>query len=271
MRTMTLLWVLVLGAATSAAEEPTAVPMLHAIGTLHGFPSMSDVYGKIIADGELTQELSGDHLMVHVHWVFADGRKVDEHDDFRVGRDIAQEHFSWVETKGGEELRRFNVDFATGKAFAVTRDDKQKAKREEAQLDLSGGRAFSGYGAALAVTEKAGADTAITFIAFTPQPIAVTLDVHRDIEEPITVAHRSISCDRYTLHPRIPFPVSVFVGAKDAHLWLTHSSPHALLRSEQNLLAKNDPVVIVDAMPRGATQAPVTRGRQSASVSARPH
>jgi hypothetical protein len=244
---------------TGNAEEPKPVAVVQAIGTLHGFPSLSDANGKVIADGELTQELSGDQLVVHLHWVFADGRKVDEQDDLRLNRQLTQEHFAWVETKGGEELRRFTVDFTNGKATATTRDDKGQVKHEEAQLDLSGGRAFTGYGAGLAVTEKAGADSAITFVAFTPKPVAVTIDVHQDIEEPVSVAHRNIPCDRYTMHPRIPFPANIFVNAKDAHLWLTHSPPHTLLRSEQPLLAKDDPVVIVDAMPRGAAQESVNR------------
>jgi len=46
----------------SAASEPIVVR--YAIGTLHGFPSMSDVSQKVIADGELTQELKGDRLTV---------------------------------------------------------------------------------------------------------------------------------------------------------------------------------------------------------------
>jgi len=144
-----------------------------------------------------------------------------------------QDRFSWIEQKDGLELRRFE---------------------EEAQLDLPRGRAFAGYGAALAAGQiplEAGAETEIIFVAFTPRPRAVTLQVHRDKEERIAVAGRPIRCDRYTLHPKIPFPVNVFAGAKDAHLWLTHAPPPALLRAEQNLEAKDDPVVVIDVVPRG--------------------
>jgi len=78
-----------------------------------------------------------------------------------------QDRFSWIEQKDGLELRRFE---------------------EEAQLDLPRGRAFAGYGAALAVGQiplEAGAETEIIFVAFTPRPRAVTLQVHRDKEERI--------------------------------------------------------------------------------------
>jgi len=265
-----LWWAVLLIAANASADERAPVAVLHAIGTLHGFPSMSDGAGKVIADGELTQELSGDHLVVHARWLFADGRQADERDDFRVDRDVAQEHFSWIETRGSEELRRFEVDFGTGKAMAMTRDDHQHEKHEEAQLDLRGGRAFAGYGVALALSElsvPAGGDAEITAVGFTPQPRTVTLQVHRGNEEAVTVAQRAIPCDRYTLHPMIAFPVNLFAGVKDAHVWLTHAPPRALLRSEQNLVTKDDPVVIVDAMPRGAAHPPAGRIRQASPPS----
>jgi len=127
-------------------------------------------------------------------------------------------------------------------------------KREEAQLELPHGRSFAGYGVALAVSElpiEAGGHVEITVVAFTPKPRAVTLEVRRDGEERIQVAGRSILCNRYTLHPRIPFPLNLFAGAKDAHLWMTHAEPPGLVRAEQSLAAKDDPVVVIDVTPRG--------------------
>lgn len=253
-----LVFTLRVAAGAGGAAEP--VEVRHALGALHGFPSMSDISGKVIADGELTQELIGHRLVVHARWAFADGRKAHEADEFRAGRNVIQERYSWIEQKDGLEFRRFEVDLSTGRAIAVTRDDKNEVKSEQAQLELPRGRAFAGYGVALAVTQlplDQSADVEIIFVAFTPKPRAVTLGVHRNREERIVVAGRSIRCDRYTLHPKIPFPVSIFAGAKDAHLWLTHASPPALVRAEQNLAAKDDPVVVIDVTPRGPAHRPV--------------
>jgi hypothetical protein len=165
------------------AGAPAPIPVRHALGALHGFPSMSDASGSIIADGELTQELVGDRLVVRARWAFADGRQAEEHDAFRVGRDLAQERFSWLETESGEERRRFEVDFTTGQALAVTHDAHGASKREDAHLDLPRGRAFAGYGTALAVSELGlaeGASAEITFVAFTSKPRTVTLQVKRE-------------------------------------------------------------------------------------------
>jgi hypothetical protein len=247
------------------AAPPIAVRW--AIGTLHGFPSMSDTSGRIIADGELRQEVSGRRVTVHVRWTFADGRRADEHDVFRTGAAFEQERFSWVDTRVDHEERRFEVDFASGKASSWTRDRDGRVERQEERLDLARGRAFAGYGVALAAAQLAlapGSDAEITFVAFTPKPRAVPLDVRRERgEEPIAVAGRAIACDRYTLHPGIPVLLRPFVHAPDAHLWLTHASPPALVRAEQALAAKDDPQVVIDVTPRGASRrAPEVRARR---------
>lgn len=241
-----------------------AIPLTVPQGVLHGFPSMSDEAGQVIADGELTQEPKDGHLAVHIRWRFRDGRTVEEEDTFGTGAELVQERFSWVETRGGEELRRFEVDFTTGKARAVTVEGGA-VHQEDARVDVPRGRSFAGYGTALAVSMlPLGADAGkaeITFVAFTPKPRTVTLGVRRDREEPIPVAGRSVPCDRVTLHPEIPFPVSLFVHAPDAHLWFTHRPPRTLVRAEQSLAAKDDPQVVIDVTPRGPARHPAPARR----------
>ena len=249
-----LLLFLLIPSANSNATDEQPITSRSVPGALHGFPSMSDVSGRVIADGELTQERSGSMLRVRIRWEFADGREVEERDEFQVDRTLAQRRFSWVEKRKGEELRRFEIDFQVGTALAITRDEKGETKREEEKLDLPAGRSFAGYGTALAISELslgAGAEARITFAAFTPTPRTVALKVSRDRQERLTVAGRPIDTDRYTLHPEIPFPASVFVSAEDAHLWFTHTRPMALVRAEQNLIAKDDPRVVIDVTPRG--------------------
>lgn len=89
----------------------------------------------------------------------------------------------------------------------------------------------------------------------------------RDRTERLSVAGRSILTDRFTLHPEIPFPASIFVSAKDAHLWFTHSPPPALVRAEQNLAAKDDPIAVIDVTPRGAAHPAKKTARQEGNAS----
>src|SRR5215813_4516267 len=131
MRSPLLALLLVLGAGPASGDEPQPVKPRHVFGTLHGFPSMSDTTGQVIADGELTQERVGDKLRVRIRWAFADGREVEERDEFQVDKVLSQTRFSWVETRTKTELRRFEVDFPSGKASSLTRNEKGEVEREE--------------------------------------------------------------------------------------------------------------------------------------------
>ena len=267
---LAVLFILAVGPAS--ADEPQPIKLRHALGTLHGFPSMSDATGQVIADGELIQERTGDRVRVRIRWAFADGREVEERDEFHVDNVLAQTRFSWVESRKGTELRRFDVDFNAGSASAVTRNDKGEEEREESKMDLPAGRSFTGYGTALAVSELSlgsGEEGRIIFVAFTPKPRDVTLKVTQDQMERLSVAGRSVPTDRYTLHAEIPFPANLFVNARDARLWFTHAPPPALVRAEQNLVTKDDPVVVIDVTPRGAAHPPKKMARQEGGAGLR--
>lgn len=244
-----------------AAAGPVAVRFPP--GTLHGFPSLSDAAGHVIADGELAQTLRGRTLHVRLRWAFHDGRTVVEEDEFEVGTHLVQRRFSWVETRGGEELRRFEADFASGKASAVSRaSDGKKEDRHDAKLELRDGAAFAGYGTALAVSQLElgpGAAGELGFVAFAPGPRLVTLRVTRDREEQIAAAGREIPSDRFTLHPELGWLVRLVAHPKDAYLWFTHERPPGLVRAQQNLVTKDDPVVVVDVIPRGPARSPEAR------------
>ncbi len=243
-----------------AAAGPVAVRFPP--GTLHGFPSLSDAAGHVIADGELAQTLRGRTLHVRLRWAFHDGRTAVEEDEFEVGTHLVQRRFSWVETRGAEELRRFEVDLATGKASAVRRTADGKEDRHDAKLELRAGAAFAGYGTALAVSQLGlgpGAAGELGFVAFGPAPRLVTLRVTRDREEQVAAAGRAIPSDRFTLHPELGWLIRLVAHPKDAHLWFTHEGPPALVRAEQTLVTKDDPVVVVDVIPRGPARPPEAR------------
>jgi len=125
------------------------------------------------------------------------------------------------------------------------------------KLDLPAGKAFTGYSTALAVAQlrdelQKDARRELTFVAFTPKPRTVSLEISRQQGVHVRAAGRELAADLFTLHPKIPFPISLFAGARDARLWFTHAVPPALLRAEQNLVEKDDPVVVIDVIPRGA-------------------
>lgn len=245
-------------ALVTLLSRASAIELRSEPGALHGFPSMSDPDGHVIADGELTQEVRGDELVAKVRWQFRDGRRAEEVDTFALRPELSQRTFSFVETSGGVERRRFEVDFGSGKASAVV-GKGDHPDQANARLELPRGRSFAGYGVALAAgelpLEREGASQELTFVAFTPGPRTVTLEIRRGKQVNIPAGDRSIAADDFTLHPKLPFPVKLFVHPKDAHLWFTHRPPRALVRAEQNLVTKDDPQVVVDVTPRATAAA----------------
>ena len=237
---------------------PAPVPVRFPPGTLHGFPSLSDRAGNVIADGELAQTLEGGTLRVRLRWSFRDGKVAVEEDEFEVGAHLVQRRFSWTEARDGIEQRRFEADLAAHRAVATRLGQDGKVRRDEARLEASPGGAFAGYGTALAVSQLGlgpGAEADLGYVAFTPKPRIVPLRVRREGEEEIVAAGRAIPCDRYTLHPEVGWLGQLVAHPRDAHMWFTHASPPSLLRAAQNLAAKDDALVVVDVIPRGPARA----------------
>src|ERR1700737_4056409 len=136
---------LLAGLAFAAASGAGAVPLRYPQGDLHGFPSMQNEAGELIADGELTQRKQGARLVVHATWRFRDGRLVVEDAVFALRPELAQQSFRWVETRGKSELRRFEVDFRSRKAHAQKLEGTEH-KRWDDRLDVEPGKPFTGFG-----------------------------------------------------------------------------------------------------------------------------
>lgn len=246
-------------AAAFAAPPAGAVALRYPQADLHGFPQLSDDRGRPLADGELVQRKRGTRLFVHATWRFKDGREVVEDDVLDTRPELRQRSFRWVERRAGKELRRFEVDFASHQAHA-SKLEGGEVKRWDETLDLQDGKSFAGYALALAVSQLRADLPApenkreLTVVAFTPGPRAVTLEVSRKAGEHVRAAGRALAADLYTLHPTLPFPLSLVAHPPDSYLWFTRDAPPALLRAEQNLAEKDDPRVRIDVIPARAAR-----------------
>jgi len=105
----------------------------------------------------------------------------------------------------------------------------------------------------------------LTFVAFTPKPRTVSLEISRQQGAHIRAAGRELAADCSRSIRRSLFP-SVSSRSKGRPLWFTHSAPPALQRAEQNLVEKDDPVVLIDVIPRGAALPKPPRAGASRAV-----
>ncbi len=247
--------VMLLAALAPAAAAPAAEPG-GPEGALHGFPVLLDPSGKKLADGDFTQSVQdGERLRVQLTYAFPDGRRIEETSEFRQKPELAQERWSWRETRGGAVLRRFQIDFAAGRATGEKREEAQVQSWSE-KVEIEPGRTFAGFGFVLAIKNirprlLAGAHVELKTIAFTPKPRPVSVEVsHAGLDE-MRMGGRAVRGDRFLIRPKIPRIAKLFINVPDSHLWLVNPPPAGFLRMEGLLLEPDDPVVRIDLQGGG--------------------
>jgi len=217
---------------------------------IHGFPAFLDSFGKKQADGDFVQSPEGNALHVKVMFDFGAGHHIQENALFRQKPRLTQESWSWSETKNKEILRRFEVDFRSGKASAEKGEGKD-AKRWSENLKIEPGRTFAGVGFVLAIKSlrvrlMKGERIEMQAIGLTPKPRLVTVELSYGSLDQMTMAGRTVNGDRFLIHPKVPAIAKLFVDVTDTIIWLTTPPTVGFLRWEGRLVEVNDPAIRVD-------------------------
>src|SRR3954469_1489459 len=108
---------------TASAHEPPGVAR-----PAHGYPGFRDLNGKTLGDGEFLQWLEDGKLHIKISYRFKDGRRIEETGLLRQKPEIVQDAWSWRETKGGETLRAFAIDFGAQTATAEKRENGENGE-----------------------------------------------------------------------------------------------------------------------------------------------
>jgi hypothetical protein len=245
----TVVWAGALMYATDAPDLRLPV----AEGAAHGFPMMRDLQGRKLAAGEFSQTPIGDRLQVKLTYDFGDGHRTEENTVLRQRPTLAQEAWSWQETRGGRVVRRFSVDFATGNAVAE-KNEGPASKRWSKTFKIEPGRTFAGFAFTLAIAslrEPLGRGEKIVLhaIGFMPQPRLVAVEISGRGLDRVPMGGREIEGDEFLVHPKIPAIAKPFITAPDNRIWLIHSAPGGFLRSEGPLIEPKDDMVRVDLLP----------------------
>jgi hypothetical protein len=241
-------------AAPAAAIEWTSFE-----GASRGYPAMRDLAGRTVADGEFAQWIENGRLHVSIAYVGKD-RRIEEKAVFRQDKQLAQETWSLRELRDGALYRQFEVNFIKGTASAQKRgEDGKELERWSDDVTVDVGRAFAGFGFTLAVKAvrarlKRGERVELQAVGFTPKPQVVTVDLSFAGTDRLRMAGRVITGERFVVHPKLPWIAQFFVEVPDAQIWLT-PAPAAFLRWEGPLAEPSDPVIRVDLLPGGASEA----------------
>lgn len=253
--------VYIAGCATSKADHPLILPTeadfdpetVGLEGDARGFPALRTLAGEALADGEFTQWFDGHRLHVRIHYDIDHTHWIEERSLIQQEPTLVQEQWSWVEMRDGLVQRRFAVDFLAGTASAEKLDENELRRWTE-HVDVEPGRAFAGAAWALAIKSVRprllrGETIPFQTVGFTPKPKAATVEISHVGLDRLPMAGRTLSGDRFRIHPKIPWIINLFVEVPDSLIWLANPPPAAFLRWEGPLAEPNDPLVRVDLLP----------------------
>lgn len=219
---------------------------------LHGFPTLFDLQGKKLANGEFTQWLENDLLHVNLVYDFGSAHRIEEKSVFRQKPRLVQEEWVWREVQSGKVIRWFEVDFKSGRATAEKFDEKKTSSWSE-KIEVEPGRTFAGFGFVLALKNVRSRlvhreKVELKGVGFTPKPRVCSVELSYGGLDQMRMAGRIVSGERFVIHPKVPIIAKAFVEVKDTHIWLTLPRPAGFLRWEGALVEAGDPVLRVDLL-----------------------
>jgi hypothetical protein len=238
----------------SFAVQARAIELTEPEGAAHGYPAWCDISGKKLADGEFRQWMEDERLHVVIRYKFPDGLLYEEDALFRADNELAQEQWSFRETKNGKTLRHFAAEFLKKTASAEIQTDNE-SKTASDKIDIEPGRTFAGFGFTLALGNLRprlvkGEQIELKAVGFTPvptlKPQLVTVQVSYGGLDRMKMAGRFYTGYRFIVHPEVPAIAKVFLRVPDTKIWLTYPAPAGFLRFEGPRVLPNDPLVRVD-------------------------
>lgn len=251
---------LLLGLASPAGAVETLFPEQAATRSL----AVSSVDGNTpLGQGTLTQWVEGDRLHIVLTYQYEDGRRIDESAVLLQQPELTQERWTWRERRNGQTTRQYTIDFGTGRATGVVRQDG-KTRRYNERLAVEPGRTFAGVGFAAAAKNllprlRQGENVELQALAFTPKPRKAKVKLSRPGTETLTRGGKTLTADRVIIHPEIGL-ASLVVKVPDTELYFTGSEPPVMLGGEGPVSDPSDLLVRTEVLPR--QQAPAAARRQ---------
>jgi hypothetical protein len=65
----------------------------------------------------------------------------------------------------------------------------------------------------------------------------------------MSMGERTVSGDRFIIHPDVPVVARAFIEVHDTKIWLTLPRPAGFLRWEGAIVEPDDPIIRVDLLP----------------------
>lgn len=216
------------------SAEPVTVR--HAEGLVRGFLALRGPDGKLIASGDLIQNARGDRVTSRLVFRFADGSTSDETAVFRQrGQFVLVTDHLVQKGPSFERPLDMTIDRQTGQV-TVKYTDKGEQKTEVEKMELPPDLANGMIITLLKNVRRAAMPKTLSFVAATPKPRLVKLELSAAGTEPFTVAGAARRATHYVLKVDIgglAGLVAPLVGKQpeDSHVWILEGEAPAFVKS----------------------------------------
>ena len=222
----------------AVGAEPIAVR--HTEGIVHGFLVLRTLDGEAIADGELVQTARGNRVTSRLSFRFKDGSAHEETAVFTQRQQfrLVSDH---LVQKGPSFARSLDmtIDAPSGKVVVRYSDDGE-TKTESEQLELPPDLANGLILTLLKNVNPKAPPKSLSFVAATPKPRLVKLDVTAAGSERFATGGTGRTATNYRLKVDIGGLSGVLaplLGKQppDSHVWILGGEAPAFVKSEQAL------------------------------------
>jgi hypothetical protein len=228
-----------------AFAEPVSVR--HVEGPVHGFLVLHSLEHELLASGDLIQVVHGDRVTTRLIFHFRDGSVHDETAVFSQ-----RGHFRLISDRLVQRGPRFDrpidvsIDATSGQVTVKYRDERREEKTETEHLGLPDDLANGILITLLKNIDPGGSPAVVSFVAATPKPRLVKLNVTAAGSDPFSIAGSPRTATHYVVKVDLG-GVAGIVGPlfgkqpPDSHVWILQGEPPAFVRSEA-FLAIGGPV-----------------------------
>ena len=241
---------LFLASAVFLSAEP--VPVQHLEGLTHGFLSLRSPEGRLLASGDLIQNMRNDRVTSRLVFHFKDGSLSDETTVFSERGQflLLSDHLVQKGPSFPQPLD-MTIDRATGHAAVRYRDKHGDEKVEDEKMDLPADLANGMM--LINVMKNVRGDAppkSLSFIVATPKPRLVKLMISVAGSDPFYIAGAKKAATHYVLHVDlggVTGVVAPIIGKEppDAHVWILEGEAPAFVRSRSQMF-QDAPVWQID-------------------------
>lgn len=204
-------------------------------GVVHGFLVLKNTDGSVIASGDLFQTAKGAEVESRMVFHFKDGSVSDEKVTYTQQSVFTMQTYHLLQ-KGPA----FSDDMEgslerSGKYSVKTKAHKDgKEKVFEGSLDLPPD-VYNGMVITVLKNLRKSATETVHFVAFTPKPRLIQLELVPEQEEKVHIAESLKSASEYVLKPELGVWLKLFAKVSgqtppDYHAWILREETPAFLR-----------------------------------------